>query len=575
MKNIKILLSIFLVISSLTSCKKSLQEIITETEQATFIIYTYDEFGAPLGTGSGFFIEEKGIAVTNYHVLDNSIKSIIKTTNGAQYEIDSVLLASSTKDIIVFKIKNTNNRLFQTLSFAKNKPIKGDKVYNIGSPMGLESSVSEGIVSSFRTDSHGEIVQTTAPISPGSSGSPMLNEKGEVFAIATFKRRGGENLNFGVLMDENFKTQLDKNEFYKDNRKFSSNKTDFILLNILPQKGSDLMLHAIEFNPKATILYMSYVNIQLKSGAAHNFWVELNKKDRGLFIEKEKDYLRNSMRVENDPFITKNDYERYYVTSSTLASNYEDAEPVKLGEVIKFKVFFPAINSKNLNKINIRWDENSSFGQFMNIDLNYYRKNLAIDDYTYQREYALRYLTELGDIQTTMSHLIDLLDKNPSDVITLNMIAILSYLMENKADAMLFLQEAIDENPNDELAFLNRATIYEQENDYKSAIKDITSAISLTPNISAYYWWRALDYFKLEDYQRTLNDLNTCLSISEKEDDEEDKVKNNAYFYELRAYTNYELKNISSSREDCQTAYRLSNEEELNKRLENFWTLLW
>jgi tetratricopeptide (TPR) repeat protein len=147
--------------------------------------------------------------------------------------------------------------------------------------------------------------------------------------------------------------------------------------------------------------------------------------------------------------------------------------------------------------------------------------------------------------------------------------------MENKADAMLFLQEAIDENPNDELAFLNRATICEQENDYKSAIKDITSAISLTPNISAYYWWRALDYFKLEDYQKTLNDLNTCLSISEKEDDEEDKVKNNAYFYELRAYTNYELKNISSAREDCQTAYRLSNEEELNKRLENFWQLLW
>ena len=191
-----------------SSCTKSLNQIIEDVEPATFIVYTYDEYGTPSGSGSGFFIEPNGVGVTNWHVLDKSIKAVIKTPAGKQYEIDSILCASSKKDILVFRVKNKDNDLFKTVHFSKNNPEKGSPVYNIGAPMGMESSVSEGIVASYREDSHGEIVQTTAPISPGSSGSPILTDRGQVFAIATFKRRGGENMNFGVTILRYFLTKF-------------------------------------------------------------------------------------------------------------------------------------------------------------------------------------------------------------------------------------------------------------------------------------------------------------------------------------------------------------------------------
>ena len=335
MKRISIIISA-IILCTFTACKKSLQQIIVEVEPATCTIYTYDEYGAPSGSGSGFFIESNGIGVTNWHVLDKSIKAIAKMPNGDQYEIDSVLCASAKKDLLVFKIKNPKNNVFQTVSFSTEKPIKGEAVYNISAPLGLESSVSEGIIASFRENNHGELVQVTSPISPGSSGSPLLDTKGHVFAVTSFKRRGGENVSFGVVVDKDFKSQLDSKEFYKKNRKFNSSKSDYILLNILPDRGADLVLNAIEFGSTATTLYLTYTNMHLASATTGWYlWCELNKKDNGFFIEDKE---------------TK---QRYYVTSSSLEVNKEKSKAIGLAEVMQFKVHFPAIK-QTLTNVDIR-----------------------------------------------------------------------------------------------------------------------------------------------------------------------------------------------------------------------------
>ena len=536
---------------TLSSCKKSLQQIIEDTEAATFIVYTYDEYGSPAGSGSGFFIQPEGIGVTNWHVLDKSIKAIVRTTDGIEYEIDSVLSASSKKDVLVFRVKNKDNTIFKTLHFAPDKPTKGDKVYNIGAPLGLESSVSEGIVASFRSDSHGEIVQTTAPISPGSSGSPMLNEQGEVFAIATFKRKGGENLNFGVMMNEDFQKELDPKEFSKKNRKFNSEKSEFILLNLSPDKGSDMVLNAIEFGPTATTLYMTFTNMHLSSNGCWCLWCEIGKKDKGFFIED------------------KDTKQRYYVSSSTLATDKEKSKSVGLAEVLQFKVHFPVIKN-HLTNIDVMWGEDERTGHFTNINLDNYRNSLSIDEFGYQREYALKCTTGSGDFVSTMSILNDLLDENPSDVISLNMMAILSYLIKNNTDAMYYLEEAIEQNPNDELAYVNRAAMYEFSNNYEKAIDDITAAINLVPEQPDYYFSRAQDYYQLEDYKHALEDMNKCLEVAEKEDGFEDSP----YFFELRAYIYFYLNDKKAAQKDVQKAYKLSTDKELDQRLQNFYSIL-
>ena len=190
---------IILICISLTSCKKSIKDIIADTEDATFVVYTYNSFGSPQGIGSGFFIDDKGIGITNYHVLDGAIKASIKNSDGSEYEIDKVLASDKDWDILKFSIKNPERKSFKTLDFRNREMEKGDIVYNISNPLGLESTVSEGIVSSLREDGqHGKTVQITAPISPGSSGSALLDKQGKVFAVATFLKEGGQNLNFGV-----------------------------------------------------------------------------------------------------------------------------------------------------------------------------------------------------------------------------------------------------------------------------------------------------------------------------------------------------------------------------------------
>lgn len=548
MKAQLILISVLLLLFQ--SCTKSLQDIVKDTEKATFIVYTYDEFGAPYGSGSGFFINEDGTGVTNYHVLDKSVKALIKTPDGT-FEIDSIIASSKTKDIVVFKIKNSNNENFSTIDICKDKPLKGSKVYNIGSPLGLESTVSEGIVSSFREDEHGDIVQITAPISPGSSGSPIMNEKGEVFAVATFKRVGGENVNFGVIISDEILKGITTNELLSNNSKLTSKGSEFIILNKNTEKGSDLQLNAIEFNQNATILYLTFTNLHLSSYGEWYIWCETGKKDAGFYIED------------------KSNGQRYYLTSSTLALDKGNSTPVGLAKNSKFKVYFPPISNK-LSIIDVMWGNDKRGSQFRNIDLNKYRQEFKVDESQYLREYALGSLTENNNFIEATETFKSILQKNPSDAISLNALGIISYVLDNNNDALKYFSDAIETNPNDELGFLNRAKVHDFQKNIELAIKDVTSAISIVPEQPDYYYERAGYYFNMKEYDKAKADLNKCFEVAT----ESDAIRNNPYFYEIRAYVNLYTYNIEGAKTDIQIAYKLSNDDELDKRLQDIWDRL-
>lgn len=333
----------------LCSCQKELKDIINETEKATFTIYTYDEFGSPLGSGSGFFIDGTGTGITNYHVLDGAVKAILKTSEGKEYEIDKVIASNKNWDIIKFSVINSDNAKFTYLSFTQEEMEQGDKVYNISSPLGLEKSVSDGIVASLRNDKkYGDVIQITAPISPGSSGSALLNEKGKVFAVATFNRRGGQNLNFGVSINDSKLATLTDNDFIRFNSKFNK-KDNFIILNIPDERSGEVILNAIEFKDDVTIAYFSFINLNLSMGDMY-IWCEMNKGDEGFLIHD----LESNFK--------------YYLTSSTIGIDKDSGTEVPLASSYKFKVYFPAIKS-TLHKISITNGTTSRGWQFRNIDL--------------------------------------------------------------------------------------------------------------------------------------------------------------------------------------------------------------
>lgn len=119
------------------SCTKDAKSVLAKAEMATFIIYTFDEHGAPNGSGSGFFIDSDGTGITNYHVLEKSMKAILRLKDGREFEIDSVLASDRKWDVVKFSILHDTSDSFKYLKFTKKAIEQGEKVYNLGAPMGL------------------------------------------------------------------------------------------------------------------------------------------------------------------------------------------------------------------------------------------------------------------------------------------------------------------------------------------------------------------------------------------------------------------------------------------------------
>ena len=187
------------------------REIIKNTENSVFLVYGLDQNNKVFSQGSGFFISSNGVGITNYHVLSGCKKAFIKTKDGKNREIISVIDYNCDFDLVKFKIKNVENTFFHSLKLAQRIPVKGDGILSISNPMGLEQTISEGIVSSIREmNPYGTLIQITAPISEGSSGSPIINLQEEVVGISTMCFKNGQNLNFAVSSKKIL--QLNKNQ---------------------------------------------------------------------------------------------------------------------------------------------------------------------------------------------------------------------------------------------------------------------------------------------------------------------------------------------------------------------------
>jgi S1-C subfamily serine protease len=177
---------------------ESLPSLIKRIKPSTVIIFAYDDKGKFLQLGSGFFISQNGDVITNYHVIQGASSAEIKTADGKTYPITYILAGDEPNDLIRLSVNIPSSSVYP-LSLCQTIPEVGERIIVYGSPLGLENTVSDGIISAIRDiPDYGRIIQITAPISPGSSGSPVLNLQGEVIGIATFQLIEGQNLNFAI-----------------------------------------------------------------------------------------------------------------------------------------------------------------------------------------------------------------------------------------------------------------------------------------------------------------------------------------------------------------------------------------
>ena len=176
------------------------EEVFSKIAPAVAEIQADEANGVYYSLGSGFFIDDRGTLITNYHVIDGTVSGQISLTDGTVCPILSVLGYDPALDIAVLKADISGNPY---LTLAQDGVTTGETIYALGSSEGLTSTFSSGNVSAAsRVIEDVCYIQITAPISHGNSGGPLVNVFGEVVGINAMAYLEGQNLNFAIDIRE-------------------------------------------------------------------------------------------------------------------------------------------------------------------------------------------------------------------------------------------------------------------------------------------------------------------------------------------------------------------------------------
>ena len=194
-----LLLTVSLLASKQVFPQESLPDLVRRVKPSVVAIATYDAQGEALMTGSGFFVRP-GQVVTNLHVIRGAQRTEVKTLDGKGkvFPVAGLLATDEEGDLALLSVDMPPDRP-RVSELASGLPDEGEQIVVIGNPLKLEGSVTDGIVSAVReVPNVGKIIQITAPISHGNSGSPVFNMKGQVVGVVTVKVTNGQNINLAI-----------------------------------------------------------------------------------------------------------------------------------------------------------------------------------------------------------------------------------------------------------------------------------------------------------------------------------------------------------------------------------------
>lgn len=317
------------------------QQIIEKNKDALVSIwyhvddyYSYYSYSSTpkdttLLNGSGFLVTPDGYIGTNYHVVESLDSILVKTSDGTFYDAE-LIMVDEKNDFAILKIKNANGRIFQTVTMGNSDDLKvGQDVFAIGSPLGFEYTISQGIIAAIRPEERVEftdpntyalvqkvfdkVIQITAAISPGNSGGALFTDKGEVVGITTYSYGFYGNLNFASAINS-FKTLLnvvlnsggDNTEFlakkeenlFNINYKLASNFKNRVINNWYYTKQADTMKVVID-----------------------TFVIKQDSLNKNNLIKAEN-YLIKCIELRPDSFYVYKDMIDLYV----VTANYQKAE---------------------------------------------------------------------------------------------------------------------------------------------------------------------------------------------------------------------------------------------------------
>lgn len=272
MNKMKFLLILIVAFFPLHSFSQDLtaEQVFEKINDAVVVVITYDFEGDKHAQGSGIILNDKGIVVTNYHIFAGCEKIELKRKDEI-IKHSGVIGVNIEKDILILKIDDTN---FPIIPILESDTLKvGQKVYAIGSPLGYENTMSEGIISGLREigESKKSFIQITASASPGSSGGAVINSKGELIGMVSMGYLLAENMSFAIPVKDILKVS-------------QGTLTDKKSLDALTYFYKGYNEYEIGKFSEAAENYSKYIELSPNEAKAYNY--------RGLAYTKLKEYKK-------------------------------------------------------------------------------------------------------------------------------------------------------------------------------------------------------------------------------------------------------------------------------------------
>jgi len=340
-----------------------LPTLISHAEKAVCYIETFDENDKPLKIGTGFFIDESGTCVTNYHVLEESKSIKITTIDSKKFEIAEIIKSSKEYDIVVFKIATSGKVNY--LKINRKLPMKGESIVTIGNPMGLNWSASEGIISSIRNTKYINVMQITAPISEGNSGCPVLNKDGDVIGIATFQLIKGQNLNFALHIST--LDSIKSNDAMFENVPYLvALPTDFEIAKNHIDSLLELTSYPLRTGVKITETEVElYLNKFIESYPKSAFGYIKKASWFSKLFKYEKAFVMYSKAIEVEPNYAESYFERArflcFWSSGFMDDKHNEKMEIAINDLKKYGSFSPATQFKSYSLLASCYEEREEY----------------------------------------------------------------------------------------------------------------------------------------------------------------------------------------------------------------------
>ena len=517
---------------------QTVPEIAEKALAATVYLEMKDSNGKTLGFGSGFFVKPNLIA-TNYHVIagaaSGTAKSVGKYTT---YKIEGFTATDETNDLALLKVSAYG---IKPLMLGNSDAVKiGDTVYVAGNPKGLEGTFSDGIISSRRDKYTKERFQMTAPISPGSSGGPVLNSKGEVIGVSVAVHRDldAQNLNFAIPSSY-LKTLLTLSKPTKPlaqaNQTISA-ETYFLRGNASYDLGRyDLAIanydKAIQLKPDYT---EAYNNRGVAKAALGQHFVAISDYDKAIQLKPDYANAYNNRGVAKadlgQHFVAISDYDKAIQLKPDYANAYNNRGVAKadLGQ------HFAAISDYD-KAIQLKPDKADAYynrgvakaalGQHF-AAISDYDKAIRLKpddaDAYYNRGVAK---ADLGQHFVAISDYDKAIRLKSDYAIAYNNRGVAKGALGQHFAAISDYDKAIRLKPDDADAYYNRGVAKGALGQHFAAISDYDKAIRLKPDDVKAYINRGLTKALLNRMWEAKQDLRTALRLAEKAGDADAKAR--------------------------------------------------